>query len=901
MAANSLLLASLNMDAILAEATIHQRRQVLHRMTAGLGLQDAYDTTLDRIRQQGRSKSKLGMEALMWVSHSERPLKLEELCHALGVELGAEDFNMRNVPSIRAVLGCTLGLVAVDKKESTVRLLHFTLQEYLRQYSTPFVTPHSMMAEICLTYLNCRLIRALPPYLDKTPATTPFLEYATCFWGTYAARGVTEPVKSLALRLLDGYDNHISATVLWRRRMREWEWMEDVRGISGLHCIAFWGIAEIVTAMLERKAWDVNGRDSRGQPPLMWAIEYNNKGTAELFLKQEGIEPDTITKGGRTIFSFAAELGNKDAVVLLLKHRDVNPDSADGNGRTPLSFAAERGREGVVKLLLERGDVGPDSPDRNGRTPLSFAAERGWEGVVKLFLEHGDVGPDLPDRNGRTPLSFATREGQESVVKLLLERGDVGPDSTDSCNRTPLSFAAERGREGVVKLLLERGDVSPDSPDRDARTPLSFAAGEGQEGVLKLLLERGDVGPDSPDRNGRTPLSFATERGQEGVVKLLLERGDVDPNLPESEGRTPLWLSAQRGQEGVVNLLLARSDVDPNSSDGNGRTPLWFAVWTGHEGIVKLLLARGDVDPNLQSGSGQTPLSLVAEKLWICYNSLGSNNSSPFSTWQYECIIKLLLKRRDVNPNSPDGNGRTPLSFATNEPWSPNYSGGNKSVLELLLERGEIDPNFPDSNGRAPLSFAAESGNVHLVKLLLEREDLNPNLSDYNGQTPLSFAVMRGREDVVKLLLQRGDINPNSPDINVQKPLSYASMRGQAEIMRPFSDSRTLSRKFSEHRDRMPISAMYNDTSFRQATRPPTADKPATFHPVWGPPPDASISGSVLSGFPLGQPLPLKQFPPDQFHSPPAPSVPISAPGSSSAIPFFLRPLSCLFSCFSRS
>jgi len=80
------LLASLNMDSVLAEATIHKRRQALHRITKGIGLQDAYDTTLNRIRQQGGSKSKLGVEALMWISHCERPLRSPELCHALGVE-----------------------------------------------------------------------------------------------------------------------------------------------------------------------------------------------------------------------------------------------------------------------------------------------------------------------------------------------------------------------------------------------------------------------------------------------------------------------------------------------------------------------------------------------------------------------------------------------------------------------------------------------------------------------------------------------------------------------------------------------------------------------------------------------------------------------------------------------
>jgi len=67
------------MDTILARATIHQRRQALGRITKGLDLPDAYATTLDRIRQQGGSRSKLGMEALMWISHSVRPLQAEEL------------------------------------------------------------------------------------------------------------------------------------------------------------------------------------------------------------------------------------------------------------------------------------------------------------------------------------------------------------------------------------------------------------------------------------------------------------------------------------------------------------------------------------------------------------------------------------------------------------------------------------------------------------------------------------------------------------------------------------------------------------------------------------------------------------------------------------------------------
>ena len=116
-------------------------------MTDGLGLGDAYGATLSRIKGQGGERSRLGMATLMWISYAERPLKADELCHALGVEIGSPNFNTDNVPSIGTLLACCHGLVVVDKEASTVRLIHFTLQEYLRAHSELFGTSHSTMAE----------------------------------------------------------------------------------------------------------------------------------------------------------------------------------------------------------------------------------------------------------------------------------------------------------------------------------------------------------------------------------------------------------------------------------------------------------------------------------------------------------------------------------------------------------------------------------------------------------------------------------------------------------------------------------------------------------------------------------------------------------------------------------
>ena len=42
-------------------------------MTNGLGMEDVYDATIERIKAQAGDKLRLMMAALMWISHAERP------------------------------------------------------------------------------------------------------------------------------------------------------------------------------------------------------------------------------------------------------------------------------------------------------------------------------------------------------------------------------------------------------------------------------------------------------------------------------------------------------------------------------------------------------------------------------------------------------------------------------------------------------------------------------------------------------------------------------------------------------------------------------------------------------------------------------------------------------------
>jgi len=505
------LLVSLNIDAILGEVTIAQRRKKLEVMARGNGLSDAYTATLGRLRAQKGNKSVLGLKVLMWVVYAERPLLVDELSHALAVEIGSADLDPNNVPALRTLLSSCLGLVTVEASSSTVRLVHFTLQEHLLSDPTLFHIPHSTLAEVCLTYLNFGSVWDLSPTVYLAPSTLPLLGYASLHWGKHTKLGMTESVKILGLRLLDRFDEHISAQLLllsnnkYNRSGPFFLSRTGPVGFTGLHGVSFLGITGLVASVLGMKEWDVNTTDCTGSTALTWA----------------------------------ATRGHEEVVKALFELEDINPDKTDTvYGRTPLSRAAENGHERVVKMLLERDGVNPDRADtKYGRTPLLRAAGNGHELVVKMLLERDGVNLDRADtKYGQTPLSWASKNGHEGVVKLLLQREDINPDHADTFfGQTPLAWAAEGGHREVVGLLLEREGVDPNKVDtRTGRTPLSWAASCGRVGVVKILLARKDIHTATPDNGNQTPLLLALSGGHDEVVRILQHKPNSQTAGPGS-------------------------------------------------------------------------------------------------------------------------------------------------------------------------------------------------------------------------------------------------------------------------------------------------------------------------------------------------------------------------------
>jgi Ankyrin repeats (3 copies) len=110
-------------------------------------------------------------------------------------------------------------------------------------------------------------------------------------------------------------------------------------------------------------------------------------------------------------------------------------------------------------------------------------------------------------------------------------------------------------------------------------------------------------------------------------------------------------------------------------------------------------------------------------------------------------ILEHQLKE-ECGADMKDINGRTALSYASQE--------GHLAVMKVLLRRNDVDVNSKDCGDRTPLSIATTNGQACAVKLLLACDDINADWKDLDGRTPLSYAVDARGELVIQPFHMRG-------------------------------------------------------------------------------------------------------------------------------------------------
>jgi ankyrin repeat protein len=138
-----------------------------------------------------------------------------------------------------------------------------------------------------------------------------------------------------------------------------------------------------------------------------------------------------------------------------------------------------------------------------------------------------------------------------------------------------------------------------------------------------------------------------------------------------------------------------------------------LAAERGHEVVVKLLLSEDNVDPESKDEHGRTPLS----------SAVGAGEKT---------VMKPPFAKGWTYPGCEDHYGQTPLSrAAANVSWPT--SKGYEAVVELLLVKDGVDRDSEDNEGRTPLSWAAWSGYGAAVKVLLAKDGVDPDSKDEDG------------------------------------------------------------------------------------------------------------------------------------------------------------------------
>ncbi|KAK8080213.1 hypothetical protein PG997_008031 [Apiospora hydei] len=711
------LLAQLYLESLQGKDTPRAIRKALSGMVPGaqgdIAYSTAYTNAMERIKGQLTDWARRAKQVLAWIACAKRQLHKVELQHALAVERDELALDPENCPRIEHLVSVCAGLVTVDEQSGTIRLVHYTAQEYFESTKTRWFPEMELeMTAICTTYLSFDVFATgfceSDEEFEERLAEHPLYAYAAQNWGLHARTANTnDPVLDGVLSFLSRQaqvDAASQALLASEISYKYGGYIQRALRRTGLHLAAYFGLVRAVDMIGDNHS--VGVKDSAGQTSLHVASSRGRLEVAKLLI-EKGADIKAAENDGRTPLHWASWGGHLEVAKLLIE-KGADVKAAENDGRTPLHWASNGGRLEVAKLLIEKGaDV--KAAENDGRTPLHWASWGGHLEVAKLLIEKGaDVKAAAND--GETPLHWASWGGHLEVAKLLIEKGaDVKAAENDG--ETPLHWASWGGHLEVAKLLIEKGaDVK--AAENDGETPLHWALNRGHLEVTKLLIEKGaDI--KAVEINGRTPLHLALNRGHLEVAKLLIEKG-ADVKAAANDGRTPLHLALNRGHLEVAKLLIEKG-ADVKAAANDGETPLHWASWGGHLEVAKLLIEKG-ADIKAVEINGRTPLH------W-------ASNEGHLE------VAKLLIEKgADVKAAANDG--ETPLHWAS---W-----GGHLEVAKLLIEKG-VDVKAAENDGETPLHLALNRGHLEVAKLLIEKgadvkaveKGTDFNAVENQGWTPL--------------------------------------------------------------------------------------------------------------------------------------------------------------------
>ncbi|KAL6812087.1 ankyrin repeat-containing domain protein [Trichoderma sp. SZMC 28015] len=775
------LLARFHLDSLKGKTKPKEISNALQNLATGSdAYEQIYTEIMNRIVGQYEEQAQLAKSVLSWLTFAKRPMRVDELQQALGVEPGESSFDKRNMPDIELMVSVCAGLVTIDNGSNIIRLVHYTTQEYFqRSYEEWLPGPQSVITVTCVTYLSYEVFEFTTDdnrdYIAALLEPYAFYDYARLYWGDHA-RENSVPIKAVMEFL-----KNAAKIKSYCRLLEKFSWIRDNRvpwglekQITGLHLATWFGLTADVDLLLNNNT-HIEATNDSGETALHVAATRGHEDIVQLLLENNA-DIEAIDRFGNTPLYYAATPGHK-AVVQLLLDNNVDIVATNGSGLTAMHAAAMYGHEDIIqlgqKVVVQRlldNNAYIEAANHHDNAPLHVAAEKGNRDIVHLLLEN-NVSIEVVDLNKRTPVHVASLSRHANTVQVLLDNADV--EVLDELDDTPLQVAVCLNYDKYIgRILLDRG-ANIDAVDKDGSTPLQVAVSEvnsniveeaeSRKDIIQLLLNYGaDI--NAVNNDGNTPLHEAVVGCDSARVRLLLKSGAnieaLDRNLD-----TALQVAAMQGQSETVKVLLkhnasveaaVREDctklllkhkADLKNTDHRGNTPLHCAAYYGAWGDVELLL-KWHARINATNTNGRTALHQAVSSDSCAYHNIRSA--------KHEMTVKVLVKN-NANIEAADKDGKTPLHLA--------IESRHKDAARFLLKR-KANVNATDLSGKTPLFYAIECLRLgetpeiieQLVQLLLDY-GANVQVTDNLGRTVQDVAIEKKCYSVITLLIGARDSN----------------------------------------------------------------------------------------------------------------------------------------------
>ena len=445
------LLVRLHLESLSDKTTIKAVKQALDTLPKGSeALTFAYSDAIERIENQKTGFATLAKETLSWLVCVERELNIDELLHALAVEENAQGLDEENIQEAEDVISSCAGLVVLDEETQVIRLVHYTLQEYLESKLVSWAPQaRELVAAACLTYLafeSCTPSRAnFVEYGDETLfydesqsrfvrhcQLHPFFRYAAKHWVTHARYCIGRTSHFRILDFLESMEESQRLDTLLQIMMYNVPFPLPHEQATRLHVLAMIGF-EAQCAEIIRKGYSPIVQDFHGQTPMHYATfpypgaSDGQEDVIKLLLAKSEVDPNTQDAHGVTPLICAVQCGRDDITQVLLTYPDIDVNMVTaGYFFTALFYAVTGCHELITRALLQRDDLDVNFQNKTGMTALMHAASRGRTSVVEIILQHSGVRIDLRNDRNETALMIAYRKGYRAIVRLLENIGAPG-------------------------------------------------------------------------------------------------------------------------------------------------------------------------------------------------------------------------------------------------------------------------------------------------------------------------------------------------------------------------------------------------------------------------------------------------------------------------------------------